>query len=68
MRQVEVSQSRSKGAGGGAVHSLVLMWAEQTGVCLIHLCMVPGAFGPREHCLSMPGKDAEDAREMAGCI
>lgn len=40
------------------------MSGEEPGVSLIPLHVVPGAFGLREHCPSVPGKDADGTREM----
>lgn len=63
MRQVDVSRA-------GAVCSLchVPTLVKQPRVSPIPLHMVPGAFGLKEDCTSVAGKDAEGTREMTGCI
>lgn len=67
MRQVDASQNRSKEIGGSS-YTRVPMGAEWLGVGLIHLHMMLGALGLREHCPSVPGKDPEGAREMTSYV
>lgn len=60
-------QSRSRGLGVcRSCHVSTLV--KQPGVSPLLLHLVPGAFGLKEDCPSVAGKDAEGTREMTGCI